>query len=118
MLAIPLLPIYVAREPIDMRKSIDGLAAIVSQVLQQDPFQAQLFVFTNRRRDKIKLLHWDGNGFWLHYKRLERGHFAWPTPGVEQAVLEIQPRQLQWLLEGLALEQPRALKPVSALRVA
>lgn len=118
MFAIPQLPIYVAREPIAMRKSIDGLAAIVSQVLQQDPFQVQLFVFTNRRRDKIKLLHWNGNGFWLHYKRLERGHFAWPTPGVEQPVLEIQPRQLQWLLEGLALEQPHALKPVAALRVA
>lgn len=110
--------IYVAREPIDLRKSIDGLSLVVSQVLQHDPFQGQLFVFTNRQRDKIKLLHWDTNGFWLYYKRLERGRFAWPEPGSGQKVLEIQPRQLQWLLEGLALEQPRALQPVPALRVA
>ena len=118
MLPINTTPVYVAREPIDMRKSIDGLSLIVSQVLQHDPFQVQLLVFTNRWRDQIKLLQWDTNGFWLYYQRLERGWLAWPERGSGQQVLKVQPRQLQWLLEGLALEQPRALKPVPALRVA
>lgn len=67
MRAINTPQIYVAHEPIDLRKSIDGLSLMVSQVFQHDPFQGQLFVFTNRRRDKIKLLHWDTNGFWLYY---------------------------------------------------
>ena len=59
--------------PVDLRKSIDGLSLLVGQVLGQDPFSAQLFVFVNRRRDKLKALRWDHNGFVLYYKRLERG---------------------------------------------
>ena len=70
--------IYLAREPVDLRKSIDGLSLLVSQMLGQDPFSAQLFVFVNRRRDKLKALSWDQNGFILYYKRLERGHLRWP----------------------------------------
>ena len=92
-----------AREPIDLRKSIDGLSLLVSQGLQHDPFQGQLFVFTNRQRDKIKLLHWDTNGFWLYYKRLERGRFAWPEPGSGQKVLEIGSCQDSCSLNSLDL---------------
>ena len=118
MFSLASAPIYLAREPIDMRKSIDGLSIWVSQVLGHDPLQGQVFVFTNRRRDKIKLLQWDRNGFWLSYKRLERSRFSWPVPELGQQVLSLEARQLQWLLEGLGLEQPRAFQPVRALRVA
>ena len=71
--------IYLAREPVDLRKSIDGLSLLVSQVLGQNPFSAHLFVFTNRRRDKLKALSWDQNGFVLYYKCLKRGRFRWPV---------------------------------------
>jgi len=72
--------VYLAAGSTDMRKSIDGLAALVSQAFSLDPFSPCLFVFCNRQRDKIKILHWDHNGFWLYYRRLERGRFQWPKP--------------------------------------
>ena len=106
--------IYLARQPIDLRKSIDGLSLLVSQVLGEDPFSAQLFVFVNRRRDKLKALSWDQNGFALYYKRLERGHFRWPVIPADQPALVIDYRQLQWLLSGLSIEQRQALPAVHA----
>ena len=110
--------VYLVREPVDLRKSIDGLSILVSQVLGQDPFSAQLFVFVNRRRDKLKALLWDRNGFVLYYKRLERGQFPWPAIGDEQAALVIEQRQLQWLLSGLSIEQRQAHRAVHAKAVA
>jgi transposase len=110
--------VYLAREPVDLRKSIDGLSLLVGQVLGQDPFSAQLFVFVNRRRDKLKALRWDHNGFVLYYKRLERGQFPWPALDAGPAALVIEPRQLQWLLSGLAIEQRQALPAVSAGAIA
>lgn len=104
---------YLACGATDLRRSIDGLAAIVSQVFALDPFAPALFVFCNRKRDKLKILHWDHNGFWLHYRRLERGRFQWPESAEPHAV-RISRRQLQWLLDGLALEQPKAHAPVRA----
>jgi transposase len=105
--------VYLACGSTDLRKSIDGLAAIVSQVFQQDLFSNSLFVFCNRDRDKLKILHWDHNGFWLYYRRLEKGHFRWPN-GAEQQTLTITRRQLQWLLDGLTLEQKQAHPPLTA----
>lgn len=110
--------VYLAREPVDLRKSIDGLSVLVGQVLGQDPFSAQLFVFVNRRRDKLKALRWDHNGFVLYYKRLERGRFPWPAIDAGEQALVIEPRQLQWLLSGLAIEQRRALPAVAASEIA
>ncbi len=110
--------IYLACEPVDLRKSIDGLSVLVAQVLGQDPFEAQLFVFVNRRRDKLKALRWDQNGFVLYYKRLERGRFPWPEIDAEQVALVIEPRQLQWLLSGLSIEQSQALGVVQAKAIA
>ena len=107
-------PIYLARAPVDLRKSIDGLSVLVSQVLQQDPFSRQLFIFINRRRDKLKALAWDQNGFVLYYKRLERGQFRWPVIDTAQPALVIEARQLQWLLSGLSIEQRQALPVVAA----
>ncbi len=109
--------IYLACEPVDLRKSIDGLSVLVAQVLGQDPFDAQLFVFVNRRRDKLMALRWDQNGFVLYYKRLERGRFPWPALELGPAVLVIEVRQLQWLLSGLAIEQRQALPAVKATAI-
>jgi transposase len=70
--------VYLAVGATDMRKQIDGLAALVEDVLEQDPFSSALYAFCNQRRDKLKLLFWHRNGFWLWYRRLERGRFHWP----------------------------------------
>ena len=105
--------VYLACGSTDMRKSIDALAALVTYQFQLDVFSDALFVFCNRQRDKLKILYWDHNGFWLYYRRLERGRFHWPDAGSEQA-LSISRRQLQWLLDGLTLEQRQAHAPVMA----
>lgn len=105
--------VYLACGSTDLRKSIDGLAAIVSYTFKLDPFSPCLFVFCNRKRDKLKILHWDHNGFWLYYRRLERGRFQWPQEP-QKAPLAVSKQQLQWLLSGLELEQRRAHPAVTA----
>jgi transposase len=105
--------VYLACGSTDLRKSIDGLAALVSQVFELDLFSNSLFVFCNRGRDKLKILVWDTNGFWLYYRRLEHGRFRWPDQAGQQT-LSISRRQLQWLLDGLTLEQAQAHTPVTA----
>ncbi|WP_192597511.1 IS66 family insertion sequence element accessory protein TnpB [Sporosarcina limicola] len=79
----PIDCVYLACGHTDLRKSIDGLAAIVQEGFQLDSFSPSLFVFCNRRRDKLKILHWDHNGFWLYYRRLENGLFQWPKNELE-----------------------------------
>ena len=93
--------VYLALGATDMRKSIDGLAGEVVDVLAGDPFSSHLFVFCNRGRDKLKILYWQRNGFWLCYRRLERERFAWPCLAPGQASVEISARELAWLLDGL-----------------
>lgn len=95
------LPVYVAAEAIDMRKSIDGLASWVEASLPVSPLSGGLFVFFNRGRDKVKLLWWDRHGFWLAYKRLERGRFRLP------AVRELTLTDLALVLEGIDLSVKR-----------
>jgi transposase len=109
--------VYLASGSTDMRKSIDALAALVSQDFELDLFSNSLFVFCNRDRDKLKILYWDHNGFWLYYRRLERGKFRWPARSGRQTIA-ISRRQLQWLLDGLTLEQRQAHAPVTARIVA
>ena len=104
--------IHLAPGATDLRKSIDGLSALVSAVFEMDPFSNRWFVFCNRQRDKLKILHWDHNGFWLYYRRLERGRFKWPAQ--TGPAVNISRRQLQWLLDGLALEQKTAHREVNA----
>ena len=99
------LRIFLAPGFTDMRKSINGLSILVDEY-DFDPFSGSLFVFCNRRRDKLKILYWDYNGFCLWYKRLEKHRFKWPCSVVE--VQEIEPRELDWLLAGLDLCQPQA----------
>jgi transposase len=109
--------VYLACGVTDMRKSIDGLAAIVSLEFRLDPFSESLFVFCNRGRNRLKILHWDHNGFWLYYRRLERGRFRWPQ--VDQVgPISISRRQLGWLLDGLTIEQAQAHREVLARKVA
>ncbi len=107
--------LYLVTGHTDMRKSIDGLALIVSDVLELNPLSEAWFIFCNRQRDKLKILFWDTNGFWLYYRRLEKGRFKWPTP--EQVAVNISHRQLQWLLSGLPLELAQAHKPLMAQAV-
>lgn len=106
--------VYLARGSTDLRKSIDGLAVLVQQEFELDPFSPNLFVFCNRGRDKLKILYWDQNGFWLYYRRLERGKFQWPSETNDSAALKISRRQLNWLLDGLSLEQKQAHSKVTA----
>ena len=95
--------VYLACGKTDMRKSINGLAAIVENSFSLDPFDGALFVFCNRKRDRIKILEWDGDGFWLYFKRLEKGHFRWPEPG-EEATMTLTGEELSYLLGGTRIE--------------
>jgi len=105
--------VYLARGNTDLRKSIDGLAVLVKEEFELDPFSPSLFVFCNRQRDKLKILQWEVNGFWLYYRRLERGKFQWPAKS-DSAPLKISRRELRWLLDGLSLEQRKAHPVVTA----
>ncbi|MFP3154960.1 IS66 family insertion sequence element accessory protein TnpB [Lachnospiraceae bacterium ZAX-1] len=95
--------VYLACGKTDMRKSINGLSAIVEVGFRLDPFDGALFVFCNRNRDRIKILEWDGDGFWLYFKRLEKGHFRWPAEGL-QATMTLTAEELQILLGGARVE--------------
>jgi len=108
--------VYLACGNTDLRKSTDGLAALVREGFNLDPFSPCLFVFCNHRRDKIKILEWDHNGFWLYYRRLEKGRFRWPS-GPGDRAMAVTRRELRWLLDGLSLEQKKAHPAVSARTV-
>jgi transposase len=100
----PAVRIFVARGAVDLRKSFDTLAAVVREVLRQDPLSGHLFVFLNRRRDRVKVLYWDRVGFCLFYKRLEAGCFE--APSAEQ----IDGGTLLQLLEGIEFSSVRQKK--------
>ena len=107
--------VYLACGATDMRKSIDGLAAIVQEGFKLDPFSSCLFVFCNKSRNKLKILQWDHNGFWLHYRRLEKGKFQWPNQTGQP--ITINRRELNWLLDGLSLRQTQAHQKVTVSTV-
>jgi len=92
--------IHVYLDPVDMRRSIDGLCLLLSDELQQNPQNGDLYLFSNRTRDKVKCLYWDANGFVLHYKRIEKGRFNY-SKYLEGDKLVISESQLQALLMGL-----------------
>lgn len=105
----PQTKVFLARQVTDMRKSFRGLLVLTEAVLRQDPASGHLFVFVNRRRDLLKILHWDGGGYWIWYRRLERGTFQLPgaETGDTQAGLELTPAQLSLILEGIDLRSVR-----------
>ena len=107
--------VYIACGYTDLRHGIDGLAAMVQQQFNLDPFTNTLFLFCGRRRDRIKALYWEGNGFVLLYKRLESGCFQWPRSESEARALTMQ--QYRWLMEGLSVDQPKALRSVKGLEI-
>jgi len=109
--------VYLYRGVVDMRKSIDGLSAIVEQELGLSPFASQLYVFCNRQRDKIKILYWERSGFVLWYKRLEKQRFPWPRRD-QDGVVEMTGRELNWLLDGIDLFRIRPHEELSYQSVA
>jgi transposase len=111
----PGVRILLAARPVDFRKGMDGLAALVQQALRADPFAGEVFVFRAKRADRVKLLVYDGTGLCLYTKRLEAGRFSWPSPA--EGVIRLTSAQLATLLEGLAWNrlQPRPVRrPVTA----
>jgi len=106
--------IYLAIEPVDFRKAVDGLAHVVRHELKLDPFGNYLFLFCNYRRNKLKCLTWDKNGFWLGYKRLDGvgAKFVWPrTAATARSVDE---GQLRRLLSGMSVDPPKGFGEIAA----
>lgn len=102
----PAVRIYVATGTTDLRRSIDGLAALVRERVDLDPLSGPLVLFRNRRGDRLKILAWDQGGFWVLYKRLERGTFAWPTED-DGAPVILRSSDLLLLLAGVDLAHTR-----------
>lgn len=107
--------IYLIPEPVDFRKSVDGLTVIIQEVLKMDPMEKACFVFCNKQHDKIKIIEWDFNGFWLFYKRLESGKFKWPKS--KALIITISKEQYEWLMNGLNIHQRDGFSEVLARKV-
>jgi transposase len=101
------LRIFLAASPADMRKGFDGLSLLVREVIAEDPLSGHRFVFRNRRRDRVKVLYWDRDGFALWYKRLEKGTFRFPE--AEGGRVEVTPAEMAAVLEGIDLSRARRL---------
>ena len=107
-----MVEIYLYRDNVDIRKSINGLMVVVEDEMKLSPFNDALFVFCNRGRDKIKVLYWDETGFCLWYKRLEKDKFKWPGRS-NQSTLNLSETQWNWLLSGLDLTKMNTHQPLS-----
>jgi transposase len=105
-------PIWLYPTPVDFRKQINGLVLLVSSELSLLPTSGELFLFRNRRGNQIKLFWYDGNGFWLCHKRLEKGRLCFPAPTLP--VMELTHDELSWLLSGLDFKRHRLLPQISA----
>ena len=106
--------IWLYPQPVDFRKQIDGLVMLLAGQLNQEPNSGQVFIFRSKRSDRIKLLFWERNGFWLLYKRLEKGRFKFPNNAASH--FELSPDQLSWLLSGLDFLEQRLLPSVNVSR--
>ena len=104
--------IWFYRQPVDFRKQTHGLVVLVADRLAHNPTSGDLYIFRNRQANKIKLLHWDRTGFWLHYKILESSRFTFPTTGAE--VWKLSKDELSWLLSGLDFTKQKQLPQVTA----
>jgi len=105
MLAFPAaIKIYVAVQPVDMRKGFNGLWAAATEQLQEDPKNGAVFAFINKERTRLKLLYWDGTGVWVLAKRLEEGRFSWPV-GSDRTKLSLAPETLALLIGGVELKR-------------
>jgi transposase len=99
--------VYLAAGATDMRKGFDGLFGIARDRLGIDPLSGHLFVFCNGRRNRLKVLYWDGSGLWICSKRLEKGRFSWPVQGDEQGRVRMSSEELTLLVSGIELSQSR-----------
>jgi transposase len=115
------LKFYLYPQATDMRKSFDGLSGIITSVLARDPTSGEVYIFLNRRRDRMKLLLWDRNGFWLFYKRLEQGTFQLPAHPQEETALNLSYEELLLILEGIDLSSikrhPRYHRPTPSAQL-
>jgi transposase len=111
----PAVKLFVAREAVDMRKAFDGLAALVRDVLEEDPLSGHLFIFFNRRSDRVKILWWDRSGYWLLAKRLESGTFVLPKCRDGESVKSVRmtSSELALVLDGIDLTSARRRKRYS-----
>lgn len=99
--------VFLFLQPVDMRKSFRGLCLLAESVLREDPASGHWFAFINRRRDRLKLLGWDGQGFWIWYKRLESGLFEKPATAEGQVQMEIDVTQLSLIINGIDLRSAK-----------
>jgi IS66 Orf2 like protein. len=111
MISISFPPeIYIANTPTDFRKCFDGLCGDIRSKLRADPLNGALFVFFNKRRDRLKMILWDNDGFWMFYKRLEKGTFEIPASAKDQAAVAISAEKLHLMLCGIELSSIRRRK--------
>lgn len=111
MLSLPAtVRMFLCAEPVDMRKSFDGLMGLVEQVLALDPLSGHLFLFLNKRRDRLKVLFWERDGLVIWYKRLEAGTFQWPTIESQATSVELSMADLALLLSGVDVRSARRRK--------
>lgn len=103
----PATRVYVAAGATDMRKGFEGLYGLVREVLGGDPLSGHLFLFANRQRTRLKILFWDGSGFWVCAKRLEKGRFGWPEAKVGEVSVRMRQEELAMLLGGLDLARAK-----------
>jgi len=101
---------YLFSQPTDMRKSFDGLSGLVKNCLTLDPRNGDVFLFINKTRDKVKLLHWVGSGYTLYYKRLERGTFELPSYGKKTGSIKLSYAKLVMIIDGLSIKNVKQRK--------
>jgi transposase len=108
--------VYLHRDPVDFRKAINGLVLIIDQSMALSPYADALFLFCNKRRDKLKAIYWDETGFCLWYKRLEKAKFQWPRK-FDAAVIELSEEQLHWLLRGFDITRMKSHSSLNYIAV-
>jgi transposase len=111
MLSIQNASIWLYCEPIDFRKQLDGLIVEIAHTLEKDPASGQWFVFRNKQANKIKIIVWENNGFWMLYKRVEKGRFQFPEKSTSD--IQLTPHQLTWLLSGISMHQRPSITPLN-----
>ena len=109
MMELRVESIWLATEAVDMRAGVERLSLLVQQVLGRAPCDGTAYVFSNRRRTRLKVVCWDGNGVWLCLRRLHRGHFTWPEPGA--ASWQLSAEQWRWLTSGVDWQRLSAPAP-------
>lgn len=107
-------PIWFYREPVDFRSQINGLSILVADSLDKDPTSGEAFIFRNRSGNKLKILLWDNNGFWLLYKRLEKARFQFPTTG--DKIWQLNRDQFVWLLSGIDITKQKTFTKITATK--